>query len=350
MGEIRGEEGRTLFQVMSTGHTTLTTFHADSVGEVIKRFTTEPINVSKTMFTALDLVSIQTQTRIEDRKIRRNKSLTEINHYDPENDEINVQDVYQWQAETDAFLRMGQSNTLETIAFDRGWSTDRLDREVFTRELVLAYLVSEGLNTYTQVAATLQAFINDPDTILSLIATGDLERSLEDLREMESVEIDIDPDKEAMVPRPDPSEAMRERAEGILEDAESLLEEYRDADVADGVADALDIAPADDVDVFGPQPTDAASGGDASADTGLEFGPHTGEDPVTPDGGSDAAGSGPEPNPNPDSNPNPEGDGDGDASTPDFPFEDADAESDPDPDPGPDLDFGLFDPPDEDDS
>ncbi|MGM0718118.1 MAG: ATPase, T2SS/T4P/T4SS family, partial [Halobacteriota archaeon] len=63
MGEIRGEEGRTLFQVMSTGHTTLTTFHADSVGEVIKRFTTEPINVSKTMFTALDLVSIQTQTR-----------------------------------------------------------------------------------------------------------------------------------------------------------------------------------------------------------------------------------------------------------------------------------------------
>jgi len=41
MGEIRGEEGRTLFQVMSTGHTTYTTFHADSVGEVIKRFTTE---------------------------------------------------------------------------------------------------------------------------------------------------------------------------------------------------------------------------------------------------------------------------------------------------------------------
>ncbi|MDX1746992.1 MAG: type II/IV secretion system ATPase subunit, partial [Halobacteriales archaeon] len=54
MGEVRGEEGRTLFQVMSTGHTTLTTFHADSIGEVIKRFTTDPINVSKTMFTALD--------------------------------------------------------------------------------------------------------------------------------------------------------------------------------------------------------------------------------------------------------------------------------------------------------
>jgi len=107
MGEIRGEEGRTLFQVMSTGHTTYTTFHADSVDRVLKRFTTDPINVSKTMFTALDLVSIQTQTRVQGRKVRRNKSLTEINHYEAEHDEINVQDVYQWQAETDEYLKMG---------------------------------------------------------------------------------------------------------------------------------------------------------------------------------------------------------------------------------------------------
>ncbi|MDZ5812456.1 type II/IV secretion system ATPase subunit, partial [Halorubrum sp. AD140] len=111
MGEIRGEEGRTAFQVMSTGHTTYTTFHADTVGEVLKRFTTEPINVSKTMFTALDLVSVQTSTRVQGKKVRRNKSLTEINHYDAENDEINVQDVFQWQAETDEFLQMGDSNT-----------------------------------------------------------------------------------------------------------------------------------------------------------------------------------------------------------------------------------------------
>jgi len=59
------------------------------------------------MFTALDLVSIQTQTRVQGRKVRRNKSLTEINHYEAEHDEINVQDVYQWQAETDEYLKMG---------------------------------------------------------------------------------------------------------------------------------------------------------------------------------------------------------------------------------------------------
>jgi flagellar protein FlaI len=238
MGEIRGEEGRTLFQVMSTGHTTLTTFHADSVGEVIKRFTTEPINVSKTMFSALDLVSIQTSTRVDGHKVRRNKSLTEINRYDAENDEINVQDVYQWQAESDEFMEMGESNTIEQIKFDRGWDRAKLDREMLKRKVVLAYLIRNNLNTYTQVAASLQAFINDPETILTLIADDDLERSLEDLREMESVEIDIDPKKEEMVPRPDPGEEILAEAEGALADAAEFIDGYRDGE-AGGLVDAL---------------------------------------------------------------------------------------------------------------
>ena len=236
MGEIRGEEGRTLFQVMSTGHTTYTTFHADSVGEVIKRFTTDPINVSKTLFTALDLVSIQTQTRVSGNKVRRNKVLTEINEYSPENDEINVRDVYEWRAETDNYIQMGSSSTLEEIKFDRGWRQERLDEELFKRKVVLAYLIENGLNTYTEVAATVQAFINDPETILSVVAEDRLERSLEDLREMESVQIEIDPEKEELVPRPDPPVELLEDTATILDNAEPLFEQYRDMETGDLVS------------------------------------------------------------------------------------------------------------------
>ncbi len=241
MGEIRGEEGRTLFQVMSTGHTTYTTFHADTVGEVLKRFTTEPINVSKTLLTALDLVSIQTQTRVKGSKVRRTKSLTEVNHYDTENDEINVKDVFQWRAETDEHEHLSGSNTLEEIKFDRGWDQDRLEDELLKRRTILAYLIHNGLNEYTQVAATIQAFINDPDTILALVAAGKLEDSLADLREMESVLIDIDPEKEEMVPRPDPDAEIAELAEDILDTAEEqLFDQYRGVDVSeDGLAVAL---------------------------------------------------------------------------------------------------------------
>ena len=236
MGEVRGEEGRTLFQVMSTGHTTYTTFHADSVGEVIKRFTTEPINVSKTLFTALDLVSIQTSTRVDGNKVRRSKTLTEINEYTPENDEINVRDVYEWRAETDEFLQMGSSSTLEEIQFDRGWSRERLDEELFKRKVVLAYLIRNGLNTYTEVAATVQAFINDPKTILTIIANEQLERSLEDLREMESVQIDVDPEKEELTPRPDPGEDLVDETAELIENAEPMFERYRGMESGDIVS------------------------------------------------------------------------------------------------------------------
>ncbi|MBP1986736.1 type II/IV secretion system ATPase subunit [Halolamina salifodinae] len=275
MGEIRGEEGRTLFQVMSTGHTTYTTFHADNVGEVLKRFTTEPINVSKTMFTALDLVSIQTSTRVQGHKVRRNKSLTEINHYDAENDEINVQDVYQWQAETDEFLKMGDSNTLDEIMFDRGWDHEKLDLEIFKRRVVLAYLIHEGLNTYTQVAATFQAFINDPETILSLMANDQLEASLEDLREMESVLIDIDPEKEEMVPRPDPNEGIMAEAEEILAEAEERLFEQYYGETPDDVADALvDTQPQGNVEATHDAAGELPAGADepSAADEAVEIG------------------------------------------------------------------------------
>ncbi|MFW5959038.1 MAG: type II/IV secretion system ATPase subunit [Natronomonas sp.] len=228
MGEVRGEEGRTLFQVMSTGHTTYTTFHADTVDEVLKRFTTDPINVSKTLFTALDLVSVQTQTKVGGRKVRRNKTITEINSYDSENDEISVQDIYQWQPEEDEFLQHGTSKKLQEIAFDRGWTKSQLDEELFERRTILSYLITNGLNTYTEVAATLQAYINDSETILTLIANGTLEESLEDLRSMESVLIDVDPEKEALVPRPEPDGNIRAEAEAVLEEAdERVFEQYR---------------------------------------------------------------------------------------------------------------------------
>ena len=218
---------------------TYSTFHADSVGEVIKRFTTEPINVSKTLFTALDLVSIQTQTRVDGRKVRRNKNLTEINEYSPENDEINVRDVYEWRAETDDYIQMGSSSTLEEIKFDRGWKQERLDEELFKRKIVLAYLIKNGLNTYTEVAASVQAFINDPDTILAIIAQDHLATSLEDLREMESVQIEVDAEKEKLVPRPEPPEWLLEETEEILSQAEPLLEKYRKMDTANLIS-ALD--------------------------------------------------------------------------------------------------------------
>jgi flagellar protein FlaI len=137
---------------------------------------------------------------------------------------------------------------------------------------VLAYLIKHGLNTYTQVAATFQAFINDQDTILTLIANDQLERSLEDLREMESVLIDIDPEKEAMVPRPSAGEEKIAEAEEILERAETeLFDDYRGENASSVASALLDLEPETDVVADtdaedGPEHPELAAAGDDGDD------------------------------------------------------------------------------------
>jgi len=42
VGEVRGKEALTLFQAMSTGHTTFSTMHADSVSSAIHRLENPP--------------------------------------------------------------------------------------------------------------------------------------------------------------------------------------------------------------------------------------------------------------------------------------------------------------------
>jgi len=277
MGEIRGEEGRTAFQVMSTGHTTYTTFHADSVGEVLKRFTTDPINVSKTMFTALDLVSIQSATRVQGNKVRRNKVLTEVNGYEAETDEINVQNVYQWQAETDEFIETEGSEILESIQFDRGWNDRKLQNELLKRRTVLAYLLREDLNEYAQVAATIQAFITDPESVLRMVADETLEENLQNLRTMESVSIDIDQDDEEMVPRPTADGELRDEVDEVMEEAKEKI--FSDMDGIDmsstkSLKDVLSGSNSDEDLTIEPDDTDENddSGGFLSDDTGDDDG------------------------------------------------------------------------------
>ena len=300
--------------------------------------------------------------------MRRNKSLTDINHDDAENDEINVQDVFQWQAETDEFLQMGDSNTLEDIMFDRGWGRATLNEELRKRRVVLAYLIDRGLNSYAQVAATFQAFINDPETVLALMANEELKRSLEDLREMESVLINVDRDKEEMVPRPEPDEAGREEVERILAEAEELFAEYRGR-MPDSVADALlDVAPARDVEAEPgidrealAQAADEAAALDAATtfdegadattpDAGLGAGPATGDgfaDGSDAEGGAEAsratAAGGADGASSASGGDDTGGTGDADKDGIDFgePFDDGIDVLDPDSDPAPDRDPEL---------
>jgi len=133
VGEVRGKEAQTLFQAMNTGHATLSTIHAGSVQETINRLTHEPISVPPVMFTALDLVIIQSIFTYGNSRVRRCSAIHEIT-VDGEGTII-PRKLYEWDVRGDSFRKMAQcSRVLEEIAAMRGWTPEQVNEALKKRE------------------------------------------------------------------------------------------------------------------------------------------------------------------------------------------------------------------------
>ena len=94
VGEVRGSEALTLFQAMSTGHATSSTMHAGDVQTVINRLTHEPINVPQMMLQSLDVLCIQEQMYVGEKRVRRSRSFVEVLTIDPETGDLGINELF----------------------------------------------------------------------------------------------------------------------------------------------------------------------------------------------------------------------------------------------------------------
>lgn len=173
VGEVRGKEALTLFQAMSTGHTTFSTMHADSVESAIHRLENPPISVPRTMITALDIISIQSQTYLKNKRVRRNMKLVEIDGIDPNTRNLRTNDIYVWNPMYDRFDKVGDSKALAEIALRRGWNKKDLNIELIRRQRVLEYMVKNNIREFKQVSAIIQAYAVRPDRVLEKLGIRD---------------------------------------------------------------------------------------------------------------------------------------------------------------------------------
>jgi len=59
VGEVRGREAYSLFQAMSTGHTSYATVHASDIHTLIQRLENPPISLPRALLTSLDIIVFQ---------------------------------------------------------------------------------------------------------------------------------------------------------------------------------------------------------------------------------------------------------------------------------------------------
>ncbi|WP_227354733.1 type II/IV secretion system ATPase subunit [Haladaptatus salinisoli] len=168
VGEVRGREAMTLFQAMNTGHTTYSTMHADSVQTVINRLENEPINVPRAMIQSLDILSIQTLTYVGDERVRRNRTVAEINGIDQRTGDLDYTTAFERDAATDA-VRRRDSDVLSDIQENHGWSRSRLLSELRDRKLVLQYLRENGVTDYRRFTAMINEYYADPDRVVETV-------------------------------------------------------------------------------------------------------------------------------------------------------------------------------------
>lgn len=169
VGEVRGKEAYVMFQAMATGHSAYGTMHADSVESVIHRLESDPINVPRSLLEALDIVSVQIQTRIGGKRVRRCKQIVEIVGIDPHTREILTNEVFRWVPGKDEFKYSGLSYTLQKIMTEKGMSEADMAAEIGRRREIIDWMVLKKLKFFKDVAKIIASYYNEPEKTMDMV-------------------------------------------------------------------------------------------------------------------------------------------------------------------------------------
>ena len=175
VGEVRGVEAQTLFQAMSTGHTTFSTMHAGDIDAAIHRLENPPLSVPRNMLTALDIVALQGLIYRGHERVRRCDEIVEIAGIDPTTGNLRVNNVFEYDPVTDVHSYTGRSMVYIRIMESRGWSQTDLENEISTRLKILKSMQDQRIIDYISVSQIFQAYMTVPSEVLD---------NIEDLRKV----------------------------------------------------------------------------------------------------------------------------------------------------------------------
>lgn len=169
VGEVRGEEAYILFQQMATGHTGLSTIHADSLEMLMDRLTTNPINLSPSLVETLDAIMLISRIRRGDTYVRRIKGIYEVEGYDKRTG-IDANQVFGWDAKEDEYTTENNSMLLKQITNETGMNENEIKKEIVNRQKVLNWMQQEQHKHYRKVGDIISRYYSNPEEILQEVS------------------------------------------------------------------------------------------------------------------------------------------------------------------------------------
>lgn len=161
VGEVRGKEAFVLFQGMASGHSSISTIHAESVDTLVRRLETPPISLSPTLINTLDCVAIATHAVVKGRETRKIKEVVEIVNIDKDGTTL-VNTPFKWDPARDVFFYKQQSKALEKISARTGIPVQQLQQDLMQRAKLLYSLYQRKIFDFDEVGRIVNDYYKNP--------------------------------------------------------------------------------------------------------------------------------------------------------------------------------------------
>jgi archaeal flagellar protein FlaI len=165
VGEVRGAEASVLFQGMASGHSSISTIHAESVDTVIKRLETPPIELSPTLLNVLDAVCIMTHATVNKQETRKLREIVEIINVTSDGIALTNTPVV-WNPVDDQFYFKKNIKSFEKISKRSGLTLEEINLEFKRRVQLLYTLYKKGIFGFTEVQEIINRYYKQPEKIL----------------------------------------------------------------------------------------------------------------------------------------------------------------------------------------
>ncbi|MEM4868720.1 MAG: type II/IV secretion system ATPase subunit [Ignisphaera sp.] len=172
VGEVRGEEAYVLFQAIATGHSGMTTLHAENIDAAVKRLTSEPMNIPPSYIPLVNIAMVIKRVQVRDEKGRprpgrRITNIWEVRDYE------NYIEIARWNPSEDVFdMNLKNSIVIKKISELTGQPYDVLIDEIERRRRVLEWLMNKKKSDYRTVATYVYRYYIDSKSVLKEVETS----------------------------------------------------------------------------------------------------------------------------------------------------------------------------------
>ena len=172
VGEIRGKEAYVMFQGMASGHPSISTMHAGSVDDLMKRLQTKPINLSAGLIESLDMVIVMVHAREKGKSARRVKEIVEIESIDINSGMPLTIKSFVWLPADDKFEYRGNSWLISKVSSEKGIPVNVITKEIGKRRKFLTWLWDNNISSMKEIGKYMALYYRNPDKINRLLLGG----------------------------------------------------------------------------------------------------------------------------------------------------------------------------------